>query len=78
VTQLSFLLNAVLFLFVGLECRSGCSMRSRRAGILGVALLISAAVIVARIIWIFPAAYVRPGVFRGCASARAGIPNFRP
>ncbi len=75
-TQLSFLLNAVLFLFVGLEV----PLRLQHAiatvpGILGVALLISAAVIVARIVWIFPAAYVPPWLFPRLRQREGGYPE---
>jgi len=62
----------------GWKCRSGCQHATRRAGTLGVALLIQRGVIVARIIWIFPAASCRPAVSGGCARREGGIPKFRP
>src|SRR5262245_6063160 len=57
--QLSFLLNAVMFLYVGLEVphRLGQAVETV-PGILGSALGISAAVIAARFVWIFPGAYL--------------------
>jgi len=57
--QLSFVLNAVMFLFVGLEVPHRLQAAVETApGILGSALGISAAVIAARFVWIFPGAYL--------------------
>ena len=57
--QLTFLLNALLFLYIGLETPD----RLKRAietvpGITGSALLIGITVILARFVWVFPGAYV--------------------
>jgi len=57
--QLAFLLNALMFLYVGLEAPE----RLKRAietvpGIVGFALLIGVAVILARFVWVFPGAYL--------------------
>jgi CPA1 family monovalent cation:H+ antiporter len=57
--QLAFLLNALMFLYIGLEAPE----RMKRAietvpGILGIALLISVTVILARFVWVLPGAYL--------------------
>jgi monovalent cation/hydrogen antiporter len=57
--QLSFLLNALMFLFVGLEVPHRLKQAIETVpGIVGIAFMISAAVILARCVWTFPGAYV--------------------
>lgn len=57
--QLAFLLNGLMFLFVGLEMPHRLSEAIETApGIITTALVISAVVILARFVWIFPGAYV--------------------
>jgi CPA1 family monovalent cation:H+ antiporter len=57
--HLSFMLNAVMFLFVGLETPHRLQQAIDTVpGIVGIALMVSVAVIGARLIWIFPGAYV--------------------
>lgn len=76
--QLSFVLNAVMFLFVGLELPP----RLRQAieadsGILGTALLVSAAVVLARLVWIFPGAYVPLWFSPRLRQREGGYPDVR-
>jgi CPA1 family monovalent cation:H+ antiporter len=76
--QLSFVLNGVMFLFVGLEVPP----RLQRAietvpGIVGIALLISAAVILARVVWIFPSAYLPLRLSRRLREREGGYPEPR-
>jgi CPA1 family monovalent cation:H+ antiporter len=76
--QLSFLLNAVMFLFVGLEVPHRLTQAIETVpGILGIALLISVAVIVARLVWIFPAAYVPLWFSRRLRQREGGYPDVR-
>lgn len=57
--QLTFLLNALMFLYIGLEAPARLRQAiEREAGIIGTALLIGVTVILARFIWILPGAYV--------------------
>jgi len=57
--QLAFLLNAMMFLYVGLETPVRLKEAFAAApGILGIALLISATVVLTRFVWILPGAYV--------------------
>ncbi|HKE10698.1 MAG TPA: Na+/H+ antiporter [Myxococcota bacterium] len=76
--QLSFILNAVMFLFVGLETPH----RLERAietgpGIVGIALLVSVAVIGARLVWMFPAAYLPLWFSPGLRRREGGWPDPR-
>jgi CPA1 family monovalent cation:H+ antiporter len=76
--QLSFLLNAVMFLFVGLEAPP----RLQRAletqpGIGGVALMVSLAVVGARIVWMFPGAYLPPALSARIRRYEGGYPDVR-
>jgi CPA1 family monovalent cation:H+ antiporter len=76
--QLAFLLNAVMFLYIGLETPP----RLREAletvpGITGVALAISAAVVLARIVWIFPAGYLPLWLSPRLRRREGGYPELR-
>jgi CPA1 family monovalent cation:H+ antiporter len=74
--QLAFLLNAVMFLFVGIETPH----RLERAietmpGIVGAALVISLVVIGARLVWVFPGAYVPPWLLPRLRQREGGYPE---
>lgn len=70
--QLVFLLNALMFLYVGLEAPHRLHQAlSSAPGIIGIAFLIAITVILTRIVWIFPAAYV-PLYFMPNARRREG------
>jgi CPA1 family monovalent cation:H+ antiporter len=57
--HLSFMLNAVMFLFVGLETPHRLKQAIDTVpGILGIAVIVSVTVIGARLVWMFPAAYL--------------------
>jgi CPA1 family monovalent cation:H+ antiporter len=57
--QLTFLLNALMFLYVGLEAPHRLVLAIETVpGIIEIALLVSATVIVGRIVWVFPGAYL--------------------
>src|SRR5882672_5282908 len=57
--QLTFLLNALMFLYIGLEVPGRLKQAIQEVpGIIGSALLISATVIAARFVWVFPGAYL--------------------
>lgn len=57
--QLAFLLNGLMFLFVGLETPHRLTEAFESSpGIIWTALVISAVVILARFVWIFPGAYL--------------------
>ena len=57
--QLAFLLNALMFLYIGLETPARLRAAFATApGVLGIALLISATVVAARFVWVFPGAYL--------------------
>jgi len=76
--QLAFMLNSLMFLYVGLEAPD----RLRRAietvpGIIGIALLISLAVILARFVWIFPGAYVPLWLWPRLRRREGGYPSPR-
>ena len=76
--QLSFVLNAVMFLFIGLET----PLRLKQAietvpGIVGVALATSLAVIAARIVWIFPLAYAPLWLSARLRRREGGYPDIR-
>jgi CPA1 family monovalent cation:H+ antiporter len=76
--QLAFLLNALMFLYVGLEA----PIRLQQAiatmpGIVGSALLISVAVILSRIIWVFPGAYVPLWLSPRLRRREGGYPSLR-
>jgi CPA1 family monovalent cation:H+ antiporter len=76
--QLSFLLNAVMFLYIGLETPP----RLREAletvpGITGVALAISAAVVLTRVVWILPLAYLPLWLSPRLRRREGGYPEMR-
>jgi CPA1 family monovalent cation:H+ antiporter len=56
--HLSFMLNGVMFLFVGLETPPRLKQAIDTPGILGIAVLVSVTVIAARLVWMFPSAYL--------------------
>lgn len=88
--QLTFVLNALMFLYVGLETphrlmeaidsiglgSMGTPFASA-SGIIGVALLISIAVILSRIIWIFPGAYIPLALSPKLREKEGGYPRPR-
>lgn len=76
--QLAFLLNALMFLYIGLEAPD----RLKRAietvpGIIGSALLISVVVILARFVWVFPGAYVPLWLSPRLRRREGGYPSLR-
>ena len=76
--QLAFLLNALMFLYVGLEAPD----RLKRAietvpGIAGLALLISVTVILVRFVWIFPGAYLPLWLLPRLRRREGGYPSPR-
>jgi CPA1 family monovalent cation:H+ antiporter len=57
--QLAFLLNALMFLYIGLEAPDRLTRAIATVpGIVGIALLIGVTVILARFVWVFPGAYL--------------------
>ncbi|OLD62704.1 MAG: Na+/H+ antiporter [Acidobacteria bacterium 13_1_40CM_2_68_5] len=57
--QLAFLLNALMFLYIGLEAPDRLKQAIATVpGVIGSALWIGVTVIVARFVWVFPGAYV--------------------
>ncbi len=77
-SQLAFLLNALMFLYVGLETPE----RLKRAietvpGITGCALLIGATVVAARFLWVFPGAYVPLWLSKALRRREGGYPSTR-
>jgi monovalent cation/hydrogen antiporter len=57
--QLEFLLNALMFLYIGLEAPARLQQALATApGVLGIAFLVAVVVVLARIVWVFPGAYV--------------------
>jgi len=76
--HLSFLLNAVMFLFVGLETPHRLQQAIDEVpGIVGIALMVSLAVIGARLVWMFPAAYVPLWFSRRLRQREGGYPDVR-
>ena len=92
---LQFILNALLFVLVGLQLPAIVDALGNRswATLLGDAALISGAVVLTRIIWMYPATYaprylsrrcasairIRPGSLRRCSPGRAcGAPSRSP
>lgn len=75
---LAFLLNALMFLYVGLETPA----RLREAidtvpGIAGVALLISLTVVLARFAWVFPGAYLPLWILPSLRRREGNYPSLR-
>ncbi|HET9887843.1 MAG TPA: Na+/H+ antiporter [bacterium] len=82
--QLTFVLNALMFLYVGLETphrltQAFDAMGTHAAGgtLIGIALLISVAVIVSRIVWIFPGAYIPLALMPKVREREGGYPRPR-
>ena len=75
---LTFVLDALMFLFVGLEVprRLGASSATL-FGPLGTGLTISVVVILVRIVWFWPAAYVPPWLFPRLRTWEGGYPDPR-
>ena len=74
--QLAFLLNALMFLYVGLEAPHRLQQAIAMVpGIIGNALLIGLAVIVTRIVWIFPNAYIPLWLLPGQRRREGGYPS---
>jgi len=76
--QLAFLLNSLMFLYVGLEAPGRLKQAIETVpGILGSAFLISAVVILARLIWIFPNAYLPLWLSPRLRRHEGGYPSLR-
>jgi monovalent cation/hydrogen antiporter len=76
--QLEFLLNALMFLYVGLEAPGRLMQAIEMApGIVGSALLVSLAVILARFVWIFPGAYLPLWLWPRLRRREGGYPSPR-
>jgi CPA1 family monovalent cation:H+ antiporter len=76
--QLAFLLNALMFLFIGLEAPGRLKQAvETMPGILGTALLVCLAVIVTRFVWIFPGAYLPLWLSPGLRRREGGYPSPR-
>ena len=76
--HLSFMLNAVMFLYVGLETPHRLQQAIDTVpGIVGIALLVSAAVILVRVAWMLPATYVPLSLSRRLREREGGYPDVR-
>jgi len=76
--QMEFLLNAMMFLYIGLEAPGRLKQAIETVpGIAWSALLISAAVIVARFVWIFPGAYLPLWLWPRLRRREGGYPSPR-
>jgi len=76
--HLSFMLNAVMFLFIGLETPHRLQHSIETVpGIVGIALTVSVAVIAARFVWIFPGAYVPLWFSERLRQREGGYPEVR-
>ncbi len=76
--QLTFLLDALMFLYVGLQAPHYLMQTIETApGILGVALLVSVTVVVARIVWMFPGAYIPLRLSPTLRKREGGYPPLR-
>jgi monovalent cation/hydrogen antiporter len=76
--QLAFLLNSMMFLYVGLETPGRLKEAIETVpGILGSAFAISAAVILARVVWIFPNAYLPLWLSPRLRRHEGGYPSLR-
>jgi monovalent cation/hydrogen antiporter len=70
--QLAFMLNALMFLYIGLQTPHRLQQAlTTSPGIVRSALLVALAVVVARIVWVFPGAYL-PSYFLPKLRAREG------
>jgi len=74
----TLILNGLMFLFVGLQIphRLGADPEST-ASLLGMALVISAVVVVARFVWFWPAAYIPLWLFPRLRAKEGGYPDRR-
>ncbi|MGH9869577.1 MAG: Na+/H+ antiporter [Candidatus Polarisedimenticolia bacterium] len=76
--QLVFLLDGVMFLYVGLQTPPILEQAVVSVpGFIGVALLISATVILARLVWVFPGAYLPVWLLPGLRRREGGYPPLR-
>jgi monovalent cation/hydrogen antiporter len=76
--QLAFLLNSMMFLYVGLETPGRLKQAIETVpGVLTTAFVISAAVIVARFLWVFPGAYLPLWLSPGLRKREGGYPSAR-
>ena len=76
--QLAFLLNALMFLYVGLEAPDRLKQAIETVpGIVGFALLISVAVILSRFVWVFPGAYLPLWLSPSLRRREGGYPSPR-
>jgi Na+/H+ antiporter len=75
---LTFILNALMFLFVGLSIphRLGADP-STRISLLGTGLAISGVVVLARLVWFWPAAYIPLWLFPRLRTREGGYPDSR-
>ncbi len=76
--QLAFLLNALMFLYVGREAPARL-MRAIETvpGLIGIAFLIGATVILARLVWVFPGAYLPLWLSPRLRRHEGGYPSVR-
>ena len=76
--QLAFLLNALMFLYIGLEAPERLTRAIETVpGIIGIALLISVTVILARFVWVIPGAYVPLWLSPRLRRREGGYPSMR-
>ena len=77
--MLLFAFNGVVFVLLGVQLHSlvGGLTRASVLEVLGYALVLSAALIILRIIWVFPAAYL-PSILSKTIRAREGVPGRGP
>jgi CPA1 family monovalent cation:H+ antiporter len=75
---LTFILNALMFLFVGLEIphRLGADPATMMS-LLGTGLTIAAVVVLARVVWFWPAAYIPLWLFPRLRAKEGGYPDPR-
>ncbi len=73
---LTFLLNGMMFLFVGVETpRMLAENASQTPALLGIGLAIAGVVVAARLVWIWPAAYLPLWLFPGMRKREGGYPS---
>jgi len=76
--DVEFLLNGVMFLYIGLETPAALSLaHGQMPSFTTVALVISAAVVLARVVWIFPGAYVPLWLWPRLRAIEGGYPSPR-
>ena len=77
-SDVEFLLNGVMFLYIGLETPAALSLaRHHMPSFTIVALVIGAAVIVSRVVWIFPGAYLPLWIWPSLRAREGGYPDPR-